>query len=172
MAHVHSKATWAKLRAAYRRGEGSIAELGPKFGIPKSTAEKRCVREKWQTERQEVGQKAAAKAVERDVESVAAMLGKHRGLANLSLRLAALRLEKIEESAAVDPFAIYGEDLDDLTKVVARMVPVERLAAGIDRIKPVKPVEMADNDEIVFEIDAPQEGDGETEPAPPKKAVQ
>jgi hypothetical protein len=46
-------------------------------------------------------------------------------------------------------------------------VPVERLAAGIERIKPVKPVEMADDDEIVFEIDAPPEE--EAAPAAPKK---
>jgi hypothetical protein len=167
VARTHSRKDWAALKAAYRRGEGSIAELAPRFRIAKSTAEKRCSREKWQVQRQEVGKKAETKAVERDVESVAAMLGKHRGLANLSLRLAGLRLAKLEELAEKDPEAVSGGVLDGLTKVVARMVPVERLAAGIERIKPVKPVELSDDDEIVFEVDAPDEE--EAAPAAPAK---
>jgi transposase-like protein len=165
VARTHARKDWAALKAAYRRGEGSVAKLARKHGIAKSTAEKRCAREKWQVERQEVGRRAEAKAVERDVESVATMLGKHRGLANLALRLAARRLEQLDELSAKDAKAVSAEALDDLTKIVARMVPVERLAAGIERIKPVKPVEMADDDEIVFEVDAPPENEQQEAPA-------
>lgn len=168
MARMHARKDWAALKAAYRRGEGSIRELGPKFGIPKSTAEKRCATEKWQVERQEVRQKAETKAVERDVESLAAMLSKHRRVAALSLSLAAGKLAKMAELAALNPEAVDGDGLDAFTKVVARMVPVERLAAGIERIRPVKPVEVADDEEILFEIDGPDEDEATSPPAPKK----
>jgi hypothetical protein len=96
------------------------------------------------------------------------MLGKHRGLANISLRLAELKLRKRLEDAEKDPEAVSQGELDDLTKVVARMVPVERLAAGIERIKPVKPVEMIEDDEIVFDVDLPDESEAAPAPAPAK----
>lgn len=163
MARTHPRKDWAALKAAYRRGEGSVAALAPKFGIAHSTAEKRCAREKWQVQRQDVSRKAEAKAVERDVETLAAMLGKHRGLANRLLELAA---EEIEREAKKAKRSVNR--IDGLSRVVTRTVPVERLAAGIERIKPVKPVELTDDDEIVFEIDAPPEDD--EAPAAPAKA--
>jgi hypothetical protein len=169
VARTHAPKVWASLKAAYRRGEGTYAELGKKFGVPEQTIRKRAAREKWTVQRNKVAAQAERKAIERDVESVAAMLGKHRGLANLSLHLVELRLAKLAERAATDPESVGAETLDNLTKVVSRMVTVERLAAGIERIKPVMPVEMADDAEIVFEIDAPPD-DEETAPGAPAKA--
>ena len=170
MAKAHPKATWAKLKAAYRRGEGSIADLAPKFGIPTATAATRCAKEKWVVERKEVAAKAQTLAVERDVESVAKMLGRHRGLAHRILRLVERKLEEAEAGPTEPPpgaegagLDIFGEPvdpaspnrLDVLSGVVARMIPAERLAAGIEPSKPVKPVELNDDAEVVFEIDAP-----------------
>jgi transposase len=168
---AHSKKTWAKVRSAYRRGEGSYREIGEKFGVPEQTIRKRAAREKWGEQRNKVGAKAEQKAAERDVESLAAMLSKHRRLASLALDLAGLKLEAAAELAAksVGGDAVSADGLDVVTKVVARMVPVERLAAGIERIKPVKPVEMANDDEIVFEIDAPTDAE-EAEPVLPPAA--
>lgn len=179
MARTHARKDWAALKAAYRRGEGSIAQLAPRFRIAKSTAEKRCAREKWQVERQEVGKKADEKARERDVESLAAMLARHREVANLAVRLSLERMKRVslEDQVAQEAADIPGldtlgpsplEELEVLTKVVARMVPVERLAAGIDRIKPVKPVELTDDDEVSFDVDLPPEE--EAAPSAPAKA--
>lgn len=162
MARQHARKSWAALKAAYRRGEGSIAELAPKFGIPASTAEKRCAREKWQVQRQEVGNRAEAKATERDVETLAAMLAKHRRVAS---RMLALALEELEKEATKSKRS--ANRIDALSRVATRAIPVERLAAGIERVKPVKPVELTDDDEIVFEVDAPQD---EEAPAAPAKA--
>ena len=170
MARRHSPQAWGKLRAAYRRGEGTIAELGPRFGIPERTASKRCTAEGWVVERAAVGQQAETRARERDVESVAKMLGRHRDLANRLLRLVEKKLEEAEagpetpapeiDGAGVDLFGNPVDPsspnrLDVLSGVVARMIPVERLAAGIEPSKPVKPVELNDDAEVVFEIDAP-----------------
>lgn len=157
------KAEWAKLKSAYCRGEGSIADLAVRFDIPERTAAKRCTAEGWRAVRAEVGQKAESRAREKDVESVAKMLGRHRGLANRLLRLVE---QKLDEGEQAGPSLIVGEDglsleplspnrLDVLSSVVARLIPVERLAAGIEPAKPVKPVELSDDAEIVFEIDAP-----------------
>src|SRR5690242_20030768 len=89
-----SPAKWAEARAAYRRGEGSLRELAERFGLSASTLMKRAAREGWDDQRQHVGSEAEAKAVARDVESVAAMLGKHRRAA---ARIAELTLAKLEE---------------------------------------------------------------------------
>jgi hypothetical protein len=169
VARTHAQKDWSALKSAYRRGEGSIAELAPKFGIAKSTAEKRCASEKWQVDRQDVRKRAEAKAVERDVESLAGMLARHKAMANLGLRLAHGKLQALAVLVEQNPLAVSEEVVDDLTKVIARMVPVERLAAGIDRIKPVKPVETADDDEIAFDIDLPPDDDEEAAPSAPAK---
>lgn len=167
MARQRARKDWNEIRSAYRRGEGSLRELAKRFGVSASSVMKRAARDKWDAERQQTESKAQQKAAEKDVETLAAMLGKHRGLANLSLRLAELKLKKRIEEAEQDPEAVSDGELDALTKVVARMVPVERLAAGIERIKPVKPVEMIEDDEIVFDVDLPDES--EAAPAAPAK---
>lgn len=131
MARAHTRKAWAQLRAAYRRGEGSLPELAPKFGIAEQTARKRCAKEQWRVQRNEVGAKAERKAVRRDVESVAAMLRKHRRAA---ARFSELALRKLNE--AVRKRELSASGLDALSKVLGRMVPVERLSAGIERHKP------------------------------------
>lgn len=138
MAKAHPKATWAKLKAAYRRGEGSIADLAPKFGIPKSTAEKRAAREQWQIDRQEVGKAAEARAVERDTETLAAMLARHRSFANKLLRLGIARVEDAEADGKVS-----ANLLDTMAGLLATAARQERLAAGIEPAKPVLAFEAA-----------------------------
>lgn len=139
MARAHPKATWAKLKAAYRRGEGSIAELAPKFGIPAATAATRCAKEKWVVERKEVAERAQTAAVERDVESVAAMLAKHRRFAN---RLLELSMAKVDDAAA-DGGRVSASLLDTMAAVLTRAARQERLAAGIEPAKPVMAFEAA-----------------------------
>jgi microcystin degradation protein MlrC len=139
VARTHSRKDWAALKAAYRRGEGTIAVLGPRFGIPKSTAEKRCAREKWQVERQVVGQMAEAKAREQDVESIATMLARHRRLANRLLVLAERRLEEVAARSS----GASADQLDTLSKVLGKAARQERLAAGIEPAKPVMAFETA-----------------------------
>ncbi len=139
MAKAHPKATWAKLKAAYRRGEGSIADLAPKFGIPAATAATRCAREKWVVERKEVATKAQERAAERDTESLAAMLAKHRRFAS---RLVELSMARVEEAAA-DGGRVSANLLDTMAAVLTRAARQERLAAGIEPAKPVLAFEAA-----------------------------
>jgi hypothetical protein len=138
VARIHPRKDWAALKAAYRRGEGSIAQLAPKFGIAKSTAEKRCAKERWQVDRQEVGKEAEGKAREADVESLAAMLSKHRRLASRILELGAQRIEK-----AVQEEKVSANMLERMAGVLARAARQERLAAGIEPAKPVMAFETA-----------------------------
>lgn len=130
---AHSKQTWAKVRAAYRRGEGSYRELGEKFGVPEQTIRKRAAREKWTVERNEVATEAEQRAVERDVETVAQMLLKHRRAAALSVGLVVKELERASAAGGM-----AASRLDVLTRSLARMAPVERLAAGLEQSKPVQ----------------------------------
>jgi CRP-like cAMP-binding protein len=128
----HAPRDWAALRAAYRRGEGSLRELAKEHGIPASTVLKRAAAEKWEEQRTQVGITAEARAVERDVESVAAMLSKHRRFANRLLELAEKRLEE-----AVSGRKVSANLLQTLSDVLARTARQERLAAGIEPEKPV-----------------------------------
>lgn len=166
---AHTRQEWAKVRAEYRKGKGSLRELARKHGIPVSTVLKRAAAEGWASERERVGIESQARAVARDTDSLAAMLSRHKAAANLGIALAVARLQQIAEVAAKTPDVVSEAEVDGLTKVVARMVPVERLAAGIDRIKPVKPVEMADDDEIAFDVDLPSEAEEAAPPAAPMK---
>lgn len=155
---------WAALRAAYRRGEGAVRDLAPKFGIGASTAEKRCAREKWRVQREETIAAGEETARRRDVESVADMLGKHRRLANTVLDLMAKELE-----VAVAAGRISADRLNDLSVILARTTPVERLAAGLERIKPANPMGLdVGEDEVVFEVDAPEPEEAAAPPAPVK----
>jgi hypothetical protein len=133
MARAHPRKAWAALKAAYRRGEGSLRDLALEHGIPDSTVMKRAAREKWEAERQQVSSAAEARAVERDVESVAQMLAKHRRVA---ARIAELVEKQIEAEARGGK--ISANKLDVLSGVLARMAPVERLAAGLEQSKPVQ----------------------------------
>jgi transposase len=146
-------AKWAEAKAAYRCGEGSLRELAERFGLSPSTLMKRAASEHWEDQRKQVGSKAEARAVEKDVESVAEMLSKHRRAA---ARIAELTLAKLEEAALEDE-GITASTLDTLSLVLARMAPMERLAAGIDRAKPAAVLDEGDGDEVVCEIDAPDE---------------
>jgi hypothetical protein len=123
---------WAEMRAAYRRGEGSLRELATRFEVDRSTLERRSTKEGWEKERRQVAGAAQAKAAERDVESVAAMLGKHRAAA---ARVADLALTGIEKLAAKGKLTQAA--LERYSLILARMAPMERLASGIERAKPV-----------------------------------
>jgi hypothetical protein len=138
MARAHPKASWAKLKSAYRRGEGSIADLAPKFGIAVATATTRCAREKWVQGRQEVDRRAQEAAVEKDVESLAAMLAKHRRFANRLLELGTRRLDEAEADRRISANLI-----DTMAAVLTRAARQERLAAGIEPAKPVMAFEAA-----------------------------
>jgi transposase len=164
---ARSKVEWGQARAAYVRGEGPLREIAKRFKLSASAVMKRAAKEKWEADRAQAMSKARAKADESAVESLAAMLAKHRRIAALGLKLAVTRLEKEAELQEASDGHVDSETVDVLTKVVARLVPVERLAAGIERIKPVKPVEMADDDEIVFEIDAPTDAEEAAPALPP-----
>ncbi len=155
---------WAEVRAAYRRGEGSQRELAARFGIHASSIARRALKEHWEQERGVTQEAAQTKAAERDVESLASMLTKHRRLAKRILELAERKLE----DAAAGKRNISVNALDQVSLVVARAIPVERLAAGVERVKPVKPVEVVDGDEIVFEIDAPDDEEAVPAAAPVK----
>jgi hypothetical protein len=136
---AHSRKDWAALKAAYRRGEGSLEKLAARFGFSLSSVEKRSAREKWSVQRKIVGQKAEKKARERDVESVAAMLGKHRRFASRLLQLANKRLDEGEASGR----GVSGSALDKLAQVFVRAARQERLAAGIEPARPVMAFEAA-----------------------------
>lgn len=136
---ARSSAQWAKVRAAYRRGEGSYRELSEKFGIPEQTIRKRAAREKWVKQRNETGARAEQQAREKDVESLAAMLAKHRRLANRLLQLAEKRIEQ----AAASKKGVSAGMLDTMAQVLSRAARQERLAAGIEPAKPVMGFETA-----------------------------
>lgn len=133
MARAHPRKDWAALKAAYRRGEGSYRALGERFGIPEQTIRKRAAREKWTVERNQVAAEAERRATEKDVESVAQMLQKHRRVA---ARIAELVEKQIEAEARGGK--ISANKLDVLSGVLARMAPVERLAAGLEQSRPVQ----------------------------------
>lgn len=138
MARAHPRKAWAALKAAYRRGEGSYRELGERFGIPEQTIRKRAAREKWTVERNEVAAAAEQRAVERDTESLAAMLQKHRGFAN---RLLALSMKRVDQAVAEGK--VSANLIDTMAGVLARVARQERLAAGIEPAKPVMAFETA-----------------------------
>jgi hypothetical protein len=165
---------WAEIRAAYRRGEGSLRELAERHQVPFDTLKKRAAKESWAEERHQVGTEAATRAIEGDIESVAAMLAKHRRAAARFTELALQRLEDLAKDVDDEGrSALTTAQLDALSGVVARMVPVERLAAGVERIKPVVGLDAEDDVDVVFEIDAP-EAEPELEddaPAPKSEAA-
>jgi uncharacterized protein YjcR len=133
VARTHSRKDWAALKAAYRRGEGSIAELAPKYGIAKSTAEKRCAREKWQVDRQEVGRKAEETAKSRDVESLADMLASDRRRAELGMAV----YDAIAEEMLANAKKRSAGTFERLMTGLAVAIRQRRLAAGIAPDQPV-----------------------------------
>lgn len=58
------KHPWAKIKAAYQKGEGSCREIAEKWGINRHTVEARCKREGWNREKSEIAQKVTEKVVE------------------------------------------------------------------------------------------------------------
>lgn len=128
MARQRARKDWNEVRSAYRKGEGSLRDLAQRFGISASAVMKRAAREGWEAERQRVESRAQEKATDRDVESLAAMLGKHRRIANRLLELAEKRLAEAKVTANM---------LDTVATVLQKAARQERLAAGIEPAKPV-----------------------------------
>lgn len=138
MAKQHSPQAWGKLKAAYRRGEGAVADLAPRFGISPGTALNRCAREKWVVQREAVVKEAATRAIEKDTETLATMLARHRSFANKLLRLGIERVEDAEADGKVS-----ANLLDTMAGLLATAARQERLAAGIEPAKPVLAFEAA-----------------------------
>jgi transposase-like protein len=120
---------WAKVRAAYRRGEGSIAALAEQFGVPESTLEKRARKEKWTAQRREVGAKAEAKVAAADVDAAAAAISQARSLVDGVAARAGATL------AAVDLFDPEG--LKHVSAVVSQILPHLLRLSGVDPEKPI-----------------------------------
>jgi hypothetical protein len=155
----------AEVRAAYVKGEGSLRELAKKFRVGWTTITRWAAEGAWVEARQRTLEAAQTKADERAVESVAAMLARHRDVAATGLQAAADMLRQRIAEGDLTPSA-----LDTLTGVLARMVPVERLAAGIERHKPAAVLPDSDGDVVEVEIDAPD--DEGAEPVAPPKPVE
>jgi hypothetical protein len=161
---AHSKQDWAKVRAAYRRGEGNYRELGEKYGIPEQTIRKRAAREKWRDQRNETTSRAEQKAVERDVESLAERIAAHRTFARAVL-------EKCNGTlAAVDTF-----DPDGIAQVAtagAKAIGLERVALGLPGNEPVEQPGTKPRIRLIVEtsdgqrVEAGDEEQGGTEAAP------
>jgi transposase len=153
----------AEVRAAYIAGEGGLRELAKRFRLSERTLARWSEEDGWVADRQRIASAGSALADARAVESVAQMLEKHRRSA---ARIGELTLAKLEREALAEK-GISSNALERLSLVLARMAPMERLAAGLDRAKPALGV--LDDDgtgEVVCEIDPPDEEAEEPAAAP------
>lgn len=135
---AHPKAIWAKLKSAYRKGEGTYPQLSERFGVPEQTIRKRAAKEKWVQERNETGAEAERRAREKDTETLATMLARHRAIANKILKLGLAKIEDAEADGHVS-----ANMLDTMAGILATAARQERLAAGIEPAKPVLAFEAA-----------------------------
>jgi len=65
------KANWVEIKEAYQRGEGSCRELAERFGVSHSTIMKRCAKEKWKIQAEEINRKVEEKIVEKVSDAAA-----------------------------------------------------------------------------------------------------
>lgn len=142
-----SRAKWAEERARYRRGEASLREIAKDLGVALSTVSRRATKERWSEERARTADAAQTRAAEKDVESLASMLSKHRRIANRLLAMVEKRLDD-----AVADGKVSANLIDTMAQVLGRAARQERLAAGIEPAKPVTPSQQAgQGTEIVIE---------------------
>lgn len=93
------EAEWAKVRAAYIAGEGSMADMAARFRVPLKTLKKRASRESWNLKRGQVGARTDEKVIEQT--------------STLRARLATLRWGVGERIANAAKAALDQVDLTD-----------------------------------------------------------
>lgn len=121
---------FAELRRSYMNGEGSLAQLSERFGVPKRTLERRCANEGWRRAIDECGGRVAAVAAD-----VAAEEGRKLGLdaAGLVARTVAITerfIDQIEAKLASGELTV--SELRNLTSSWKDTVSVGREAFGLD----------------------------------------
>lgn len=127
---AHSKAKWAEAKAAYLAGEGSLKELSKRFGISFSNLMKRSAREKWVGEQKKIGRAAEERVVEKIISDKASRVALIDGVVFTALLATHKSLGEVE---LWDP-----EGLNHLTASIARMVPLCRVALGLEASKPAE----------------------------------
>lgn len=118
---------WEKIHKEYVSSDISQRDLAKKYGVPRSTLQKKCTNGKWFEERK----KLSAKMVQKSINNLS---GKYAGMYSKACDVSNLILEKIQKNIeAFGDSPIPGAELKAYTGAIKDMREMGMFRAEMDR---------------------------------------
>ncbi|OOH91868.1 hypothetical protein BMT54_01795 [Pasteurellaceae bacterium 15-036681] len=115
---------WVKLKLEFVKSSLSIRDFAEAYGVPYSTFSKKVMREKWSSERNQIGIKLESKSVEKTVEDKSTELAKFEAKS--------LKAIAVAQDGIINALSVGGKpnEVKALTGALVDLQKVYRLALG------------------------------------------